>query len=199
MAAVFRKAQANAGRVPGTLFGLAWSDVMVTRYFEVFGVHDFAKAARGLLDLSEGRNPVPSTPDGELPARFEYADLIVCSDFALGVPTVGEARGDLASTRAAAPVTGFSTNSSNYSSICLSGPRPAAGSFAPVTSKSRQPTMLLSNTLDPATPVRWAEQVEAQLGARTVHVRTGQIGHGGGMDDPETLRKVREYFTGAQG
>ncbi|MET9633378.1 alpha/beta fold hydrolase [Lentzea sp. NPDC006480] len=193
-AAVFRKAQENAERVPGTLFGLKWSAVTVTRYFELAGPGDFDRVARGLLDLSEGRNPVESGPEEEWPKRVPYADPMVCQDFPLGVRTVEEARKDLASTRAAAPVLGFSTNASNYSSICLGGPSPAPHSSAPVTSRSAHPTLLLSNTLDPATPVRWAAQVASQLGSKALHVRTDRVGHGGGMDDPATLRKVRDYM-----
>ncbi|MEV6235174.1 alpha/beta fold hydrolase [Lentzea sp. NPDC051838] len=191
---VFRKAQSTADRVPGTLYGLKWSAVTVTRYFELAGPSDFGRVARGLLDLSEGRNPVESGPIEEYPKRVPYADPMVCQDFPLGVHTVAEARKDLESTRAAAPVLGFSTNASNYSSICLGGPSPAAHSSAPVSSRSAHPTLLLSNTLDPATPVSWASKVAEQLGPKALHVRTDQVGHGGGMDNPATLQKVRAYL-----
>lgn len=194
---VFRAAQNAAASVPGTLHGQPWSAVMVTRYFELIAPGDFGQAARGLLDLSEGRNPLPGGDIGEIPPRIEYADPLVCSDFPLSADSAAQARGDLAATRAAAPVVGFSTNSSNYTSICLAGPRPVRGASAPVTSRSAHPTLLLSNTLDPATPIRWAEQVADQLGRKAVHVRTEKVGHGGGFDDPETLRRTREYLEAA--
>ncbi|HEX8870268.1 MAG TPA: alpha/beta fold hydrolase [Lentzea sp.] len=194
-AEVFRKAQESAPRVPGTLYGLPWSPVAVTRYFELAAPSDFDRAARGLLDLSEGRDPVQAGPAPEYPKRVPYADPMVCQDFPLAVHTVAEARHDLESTRAAAPVLGFSTNASNYSSICLGGPSPAPRSSAPVTSRSAHPTLLLSNTLDPATPDRWASEVAEQLGSKALQVRTDQVGHGGGMDDPVTLQKVRDYMT----
>ncbi|MGW6443363.1 alpha/beta fold hydrolase [Lentzea sp. NPDC055074] len=190
---VFREAQQNAGRLPGTFFGFPWSEAMITRYFEIFAPRDFAEVAKGLRDLADGRNPFPDEPGGEEPPeRFEYADPNTCSDWPFAVPNVHEAREDLRSARKAAPVVGFSTNSSNYSSICVGGPR--TGRPKPVSSRSKNPTLLLSNTLDPATPKAWADAVQKQLGRKAIHVVTDRVGHGGGMDDPVTLRKVRDYM-----
>ncbi|WP_330276525.1 alpha/beta hydrolase [Lentzea sp. NBC_00516] len=190
---VFRKAQQNAGSLPGKFFGFPWSDVMITRYFEIFAPRDFAEVAKGLRDLADGRNPFPDEPGGEpLPQRFEYADPNTCSDWPFAVPTAEEARADLASTRKAAPVVGYSTNSSNYSSICVGGPK--TGRPKPVSSRSTHPTLLLSNSLDPATPKVWADAVQKQLGRKAIHVVTDQVGHGGGMDDPVTLKKVQDYM-----
>ncbi|MGW6932746.1 alpha/beta fold hydrolase [Lentzea sp. NPDC054927] len=190
---VFRKAQQNAGMLPGTFYGFPWSDVMVTRYFEVFGPRDFGAMARGLHELAEGRNPLPDDPGGEVPKRIEYADPIACSDWPFALPSVQDARGDLRSARRAAPVVGYSTNSSNYTSICVGGPK--TGQPKPVRSRSANPTLVLSNSLDPATPKVWAEQVEKQLGDKAIRVRTERVGHGGGMEDPATLRKVQDYMT----
>lgn len=105
---------------------------------------------------------------------------------------VEETRLDLAATNKAAPVVGFSANAGNYTSICLGDPQPAPDSSAPVSSRSAHPTLLPANTLDPATPIRWAEQVRRQLGAKGQLVRTEHGGHGGGLGDPVTLQKVRE-------
>ncbi|WP_439657237.1 alpha/beta fold hydrolase [Lentzea sp. HUAS TT2] len=189
---VFRRAQQNAGEVPGTFFGFPWSDVMITRYVEIFAPRDFGEVAKGLRDLADGRNPFPDEAGEQPPRRIEYADPNTCSDWPFAVPNVQEARADLESTRKAAPVVGFSTNASNYSSICVGGPR--TGRPKPVSSRSENPTLLLSNSLDPATPKVWAEKVQEQLGRKAIHVVTDQVGHGGGMDDPVTLKKVQDYM-----
>ncbi|MGI5500217.1 alpha/beta fold hydrolase [Lentzea sp. CA-135723] len=191
-AEVFRQAQRTAEKIPGTFFGFPWSEAMITRYFEIFGPQDFAQTAKGLEDLAEGRNPTPDDPGGELPERFEYADPNTCSDWPFALKSVHEARGDLAATRKAAPVVGYSTNSSNYTSICVGGPK--TGRPKPVSSRSQHPTLLLSNTLDPATPKIWAEQVQKQLGRKAIHVVTDRVGHGGGTDDPVTLKKLQDYM-----
>ncbi|MEU3650238.1 alpha/beta fold hydrolase [Lentzea sp. NPDC034063] len=194
-AEVFRRAQQNAdaGRISGTMFGLRWSSVAVTRYFEKAS-GDFTDAAKGLRDLAEGRNPLPDKPGEELPERIEYTDPIVCQDFALNVGTVQEARLDLAATKKAAPVLGFSTNASNYTAICLGGPKPDPKASSPVSSRSSHSTMVLANTLDPITPIRWAEQVRKQLGAKGELVVTDQVDHGGGLENPVTLKKVQDYM-----
>lgn len=189
---VFRKAQQNAAKLPGTFYGLPWSDVMITRYFEIFAAGDFGEVAKGLRDLADGRNPFPDDPGGEVPQRFEYADPNTCSDWPFAVPDAEAARGDLRSARKAAPVLGYSTNSSNYTSICVGGPK--TGRPKPVSSRSPNPTLLLSNSLDPATPKVWAEKVRKQLGHKAIHVVTDRVGHGGGTDDPVTLKKVQDYM-----
>ncbi|MFD4637807.1 alpha/beta fold hydrolase [Lentzea sp. NPDC058436] len=191
---VFRGAQQKASGVPGTFFGFPWSEVMITRYFEIYAPRDFAEVAKGLRDLADGRNPFGDEPGGEPPPeRIEYADPIVCSDWQFALPDARTARGDLDSTRKAAPVVGYSTNSSNYTAICVGGPR--TGQPKPVSSRSANPTILLSNSLDPATPRAWADGVACQLGHKAIHVVTDRVGHGGGMDDPVTLKKVRDYMT----
>ncbi|NSC21945.1 alpha/beta hydrolase [Streptomyces albus subsp. chlorinus] len=213
VASVFRKAQrtADAGRVPGSLMTTPWSSVTVTRYFELMAPRSFKETADGLAKLSRGENPMgggeragqggqepgqggQEPGQGGTPKTTPYADPVVCSDFDLSVGSAGRARRDLAATRAAAPVLGFSTNSSNYTSICLGGPHPAEGSGKPVTSRSAHPTMLLSNTADPATPSAWADGVARQLGGKAVAVRTEKVGHGGGLDDPRTRSRVAAYL-----
>ncbi|SMC78030.1 alpha/beta fold hydrolase [Lentzea albidocapillata] len=190
---VFRKARQNAARLPGTFYGLPWSEVMITRYFEIFAPRDFGEVAKGLKELAEGRNPFPDEPGGEVPPRrLEYADPTTCSDWPFALPNVEEARADLRSARKAAPVVGYSTNSSNYTSICVGGPK--TGRPKPVSSRSASPTLLLSNSLDPATPKVWAEKVQEQLGGKAIHVVTERVGHGGGMEDPVTLKKVQDYM-----
>ncbi|MET9224212.1 alpha/beta fold hydrolase [Lentzea sp. NPDC003310] len=193
-AEVFRQAQRQAAHLPGTFFGVPWSEAMITRYFEIFAPRDFTEVAKGLRDLADGRNPFPDEPPGgeQPPQRLEYADPIACSDWPFALASAEEARGDLAATRKAAPVVGYSTNSSNYTSICVGGPR--TGRPKPVSSRSANPTLLLSNTFDPATPVVWAEHVRKQLGHKAIHVVTDQVGHGGGLDDPVTLATVRDYM-----
>ncbi|MGX8904661.1 alpha/beta fold hydrolase [Streptomyces netropsis] len=218
--AVFSKARKNAevGRIPGTLYGQPWSGVMVTRYFELASFNGFAEAAKGLRMLSENLNPLPEdeehvelgpaagpgapgagptaarSGEGDAPKNTPFADPIVCSDFALAVPGVGQARRDLAATSKAAPVTRFSTNANVYTSICLGGPRPVKDAGKNVTSRGQNPVMLLSNTHDGATPVAWADAVARQLGNKAVHIRTDRVGHGSGMDNAETKRRVVEYM-----
>ncbi|GLY47358.1 alpha/beta fold hydrolase [Lentzea sp. NBRC 102530] len=191
-AEVFRQARRTATKIPGTFYGFPWSEAMITRYFEIFGTRDFAEAAQGLHALAEGRNPTPDDPGGELPHRFEYADPNVCSDWPFALASVREARGDLNATRKAAPVVGYSTNASNYTSICVGGPE--TGRPKPVSSRSQHPTLLLSNSLDPATPRTWADGVQKQLGRKAIHVVTDRVGHGGGTDDPVTLKKLQDYM-----
>lgn len=53
--------------------------------------------------------------------------------------------------------------------------------------------MLLSNTIDLATPRVWADAVAQQLGPRTLHVITDQIGHGG-FEHSETKKQFIEYL-----
>ncbi|WP_370424128.1 alpha/beta fold hydrolase (plasmid) [Streptomyces sp. QH1-20] len=216
VAAVFRAAQRNAdaGRIPGGDFmGRPWTAVSVSQYVDATaGIKGFEEAAQGLLALSEGRNPLPEFPGGggrgqgetttqgqaqagkEIPETFPYADPIVCSDFDMAVPNANQARRDLAATRAVAPVTGYSANSSLYTSTCLAGPKPAKGSSLPVTTRGANQVMLLSNTHDSSTPAAWATKVAAQLGKKAVHVVTDKVGHGNGMTDPDTLRKVVAYM-----
>ncbi|MFE3548182.1 alpha/beta fold hydrolase [Streptomyces kronopolitis] len=198
---VFRKAQkkADQGHIPGSLDTTPWSFAAVTRYFELTAPNSFKDAADGLKKLSQGKNPMPDGETGQdqIPNTYPYPDPIVCSDFDLSVKNVDQARRDLAATRKAAPVLGFSTNSSNYTSICLAGPHPAKKSDTAVTSRSAHPTMLLSNTLDPATPLTWANSVARQLGHKAIEVRTDKVGHGGGLDNPETKRKVAAYMSQA--
>lgn len=200
VASVFKTAQkkADAGRIPGPTADQPWTATAVTGYFELTAPTSFKDAAEGLKKLSEGENPTPDDrkPGGQeqAPKTIPYPDPIVCSDFDMSARNVGQARQDLEATRRAAPVLGFSTNSSNYTSVCLSGPRPVEGSSKPVTSRSEQPTMLLSNTHDPATPHTWADSVARQLGHKAVPVQTDKVGHGGGLDDPQTKRKVVAYM-----
>lgn len=213
VAAVFRTAQRNAdaGRIPGGDFmGRPWTSVGVSQYVDATAGNSFEKAAQGLLALSEGRNPLPESPEGEsngqsetaaqgqageeMPETLPYADPIVCSDFDMAVPNANQARRDLAATRAVAPVTGYSTNSSQYTSLCLAGPKAAKGSSLPVTTRGANQVMLLSNTHDSSTPVAWADKVAAQLGKKAVHIVTDKVGHGDGMTDPDTLRKVTAYM-----
>ncbi|WP_253209153.1 alpha/beta fold hydrolase [Streptomyces niphimycinicus] len=199
VASVFRTAQkkADAGQIPGSLHSKPWSAATVTGYFEVTAPSSFKEAAEGLKKLSEGKNPMPGEGkpgQDQTPKSVPFPDPIVCSDFDLSAGTVGQARHDLKATRKAAPVLGFSTNASHYTATCLSGPRPAEGSSKPVTSRSDHPTMLLSNTLDPATPHTWADRVAGQLRHKAVPVKTDQVGHGGGLDDPQTKRKVVAYM-----
>lgn len=199
VASVFRKAQkaADAGRVPGSLMTTPWSSVAVTRYFELMAPRSFKDTADGLAKLSQGKNPMGGGQQagrGGTPKTTPYADPIVCSDFDLSVGNTGQARRDLEATREAAPVLGFSTNSSNYTSICLAGPHPAEGSGKPVRSRSARPTMLLSNTADPATPSAWADGVARQLGNKAIAVRTDKVGHGGGLNTPQTRSRVAAYL-----
>ncbi|WP_370424145.1 alpha/beta fold hydrolase (plasmid) [Streptomyces sp. QH1-20] len=215
VAALFRTAQRNAdvGGIPGGDFmGQPWTAVSVTQYIDATARDSFKEAAQGLLALSEGRNPLPKPLEGkengqgviaargpaqageETPETLSYTDPIVCSDFDIAVPNTNQARRDLAATRAVAPVTGYSTNASLYTSICLAGPKPAKDSSLPVTTRGANQVMLLSNTHDSSTPAAWANAVAAQLGKKAVHVVTDQVGHGGGMTDPDTLRKVTTYL-----
>ncbi|GGP86788.1 alpha/beta fold hydrolase [Streptomyces melanogenes] len=196
---VFRKARHNAaaGHIPGKdAMGRPWAAVSVGQYADGTLSSSFSDAAAGLLALSQGRNPLPEEKEGgeeETSKTFPYADPIVCSDFSLAVPNANQARRDLEAARRTAPVTEYSTNASQYASICLAGPRPAKDSSHPVTSRSANPTMLLSNSHDAATPVAWADKVTEQLGKKAIHVVTDKVGHGGGMQNPDTLRKVRAY------
>lgn len=198
--AVFRKAQktADAGRVPGSLLTTPWSSVAVTRYFELMAPRSFKDTADGLAKLAQGKNPMPGNEEagqgGRMPKSMPYADPIVCSDYDLSVRNAEQARRDLAATREAAPVLGYSTNSSNYTSICLGGPQPAKGSGKPVTSRSDRPTLVMSNTFDPATPHAWADGVARQLGQKATTVRTDKVGHGGGLDNPGTKNRVAAYL-----
>ncbi|MFP5020804.1 alpha/beta fold hydrolase [Pseudonocardia phyllosphaerae] len=189
------KRQARDGKVPGTSYGRPWSDAAVSRYMDSAMTSDVRKAAADLLELSRGRNPISDEgPDGQLPARVPYADLLVCSDFDMSVRTVEQARLDHAAMRRAAPDMGYSANSAQYTSICLGGPQPADGSMAPVASRSPVPTLLLSNSHDPSTPVAWANSVEHQLGAGTYHIRTDRAGHGGALEEPAVVQQVTDYM-----
>ncbi|MFZ3551954.1 alpha/beta hydrolase [Streptomyces sp. 4.24] len=200
VAAVFRQAQHNAdtGHIQGKdLMGRPWSAASVTQYTEVTTNNSFNNAGEGLLKLSQGRNPLPRRREwrragstGDFPIR-RPACLLRLPDVVLNFD---QARGDRDAGRKAAPVTGYSTNASQYTSICLAGPHPADNSSHPVTSRSTNPTMLLSNTHDASTPVTWSEKVASQLGMKAVHVVTDQVGHGGGMRIPETLHKVTAYM-----
>ncbi|MFI0980288.1 alpha/beta fold hydrolase [Streptomyces sp. NPDC021093] len=192
--------KARDGELPGTLNGLPWSESTVTAYLETaLGNNRFGDAAKGLKDLSEGRHPEPEEGGGsggqeEVPPEVPYADPIVCSSFDLAVKSPKDAEGDLASTRRAAPVLRYSTNSSAYSSLCVGAPAPAAGSSAPVTSRSDRPAMLLSNTYDPSTPRAWADGVARQLGKKALHTVTDAIGHGGAFSNTATRQKIVDYF-----
>ncbi|PSK97401.1 alpha/beta hydrolase family protein [Murinocardiopsis flavida] len=201
IAAVLRTAKdkADAGRIPGDAYGRPWSAAAVNQYLDVAMASDVRKAATGLLKLSRGKNPIADgnpggQPEEPTPDRVPYSDPLVCSDFDMSVESVNAARRDQAAMRTAAPDMGYSANSTQYTSICLGGPQPAKDSAAPVTSRSDNPTLLLSNSHDPATPIAWADSVERQLGPDTDHIRTDKTGHGGAMDEPEVNQRVTDYL-----
>ncbi|MEU8890909.1 alpha/beta fold hydrolase [Streptomyces sp. NPDC048442] len=204
VASVFRKAQqqARSGALPGTFHGRPWSEATVTQYLETsLGNAQFAEAAKGLKELAEGRNPVPDGegPGGEeeVPEEVPYADPIVCSSFDLAVKGPKDAEGDLAAARKAAPVVGYSTNAGAYTSLCVGSPAPAPGSADPVTSRSAHPTMLLSNSHDPATPKAWADAVARRLGTKAIHTVTDRVGHGGAFGSPAARQKAIDYMARA--
>lgn len=201
IAAVLRVAKdnADADRIPGNAYGRPWSAAAVSQYLDVTMASDVREAATGLLKLSRGNNPIEDDEPGGQPTeptpdRIPYSDPLVCSDFDMSVENVNVARRDQAAMRTAAPDMGYSANSTQYTSICLGGPQPAKDSTAPVTSRSHNPTLLLSNSHDPATPVAWANSVERQLGPGTDHIRTDKAGHGGAMEAPEVTKRVTDYL-----
>ncbi|WP_037613039.1 alpha/beta hydrolase [Streptomyces albus] len=63
-----------------------------------------------------------------------------------------------------------------------------------MTSRSDRPTLVMSNTFDPATPHAWADGVARQLGQKATTVRTDKVGHGGGLDNPGTKNRVAAYL-----
>ncbi|MGW7416523.1 alpha/beta fold hydrolase [Streptomyces sp. NPDC054863] len=200
-ASVLKKAQRKArdGALPGNLNGRPWSEATVTQYLETStGNGQFAEAAKGLKDMSEGKHPAPEGGgpggDEEMPPEVPYADPIVCSSFDLAVTGAKDARGDLASARQAAPTVGYSTNAGAYSALCVGAPAPAPGSDAPVTSRGAHPAMLLSNTQDPSTPKAWADGVARQLGGKALHTVTDKVGHGGAFSSPEARQKAIAYM-----
>nr|WP_237536495.1 alpha/beta fold hydrolase [Streptomyces sp. SID5785] len=204
VANVLKRAQKNAaaGRIPGSMFGRPWSPAAVTQYVQTAsGNNQFAQAAKGLNDLSRGQNPTQDgadpSADDELPQRFPYADPIVCSSFNLGVKSAQDAHDDLVTTEKAAPSIGYSTNATAYTALCVGAAAPAPGSDTPATSRSAHPVMLISNTLDPATPMAWADAVARQFGAKTLHVVTHGIGHGNALENPEIRRRAIAYMSRA--
>lgn len=126
------RAKVRTGEIAGASYmGVPWTEPVVTGYVERnIGRGKFAEAAKGIKDLSEGKNPeiqdAPETQDDEpgsesdlLPEKIPYPGPIVCSSFALGVPDAPAAREDLASMRAVAPVMRYNTESVQYSPICV--------------------------------------------------------------------------------
>ncbi|GAA0653255.1 alpha/beta hydrolase [Kutzneria viridogrisea] len=189
VAAVLRKAQAKAeaGQIPGTFFGREWSADGVVQAVQLnMDSHRLPTLATQLAQLAEGRNPIPDHGGGpgDLPQSVPYTDPIVCQDFALAVPGPAEAAGDLAAERRAAPITGYNTNSSQYTALCVGWPGTAPGAGTPARSTSSTPALLVSNAIDVATPTDWAHSVAGQLGDKAALVVVDQLGHGGSISVP---------------
>ncbi|WP_165436322.1 alpha/beta fold hydrolase [Amycolatopsis suaedae] len=188
---VLRRAQANAdsGRIPGDYFGNKWDSASVVGAFETTaGQNRMHQVAQQLNELAHGRNPFGTSGDTTTgpaaPQTFKFADPIVCQDFDLAIRTVDDAVGDLAAARRVAPTVGYNTNASVYTSSCVGWPGPAPGSGGPAASRSAHPTLLVSNTLDIATPLAWAQSVQRQLGDRATLLVIDKIGHGGALSTP---------------
>lgn len=193
------KLRASAGQVPGTTaIGRRWDAPGVVQAFEMAaGNGDFATAATTIDALSRGRNPLD--PEGTVPRpgteeRLPFPDMIVCADFDLGIRDPGTALRVTASAAAGNPDTPYSTNAAAYTVRCSGAPRPDSRWRNPFRAQGDFPIMLLSNRIDPATPMVWAERVAATLGNRARHLVSPDTGHGSAIGDPKIAPQVREYL-----
>ena len=196
---VFRsaRAQAAAGRVPGvTALHKPWNGAAVTQFLEMSGVNgDFGPMFSGLVALSAGRRPATvHTAVGALPERIEVPDVIVCSDFDLGVSDWGERLHIARTSRKSAPIVKFSPNAASYMAICAGRPRPLPRALAPVTPRTSAPVMLLSCDIDALTPSLWASRVARQMGPSSVHLIAPCIGHGTALEVPAVRAQVMDYL-----
>lgn len=196
-AKLFRRAEANAdaGRIPGTVQGSPWNADMVKMMFEG-EVGQSATFAKHLAALAQGHNPIKQKQPGagqksggQQPAKSPNPDPIACQDFPLATHGPRQARHDLTIEHRAAPSVGFNYNSSHYSPICAGWPGPAETAGTPATSAGSSPALLVSNRYDVATPHSWAQSVAGQLGGKGNLITVDRFGHNGSIGKSGCGRK----------
>ncbi|WP_069885057.1 alpha/beta fold hydrolase [Streptomyces luteocolor] len=138
------------------------------------------------LDAGEKTDDVPAedpAAGGGTPGVVPFADLVVCSDFALGTPDFAAHRDDVRAARDKAPRFGYSPNAVQYTNLCSgagadSGTRAGAGGGGrTATSTAETPLLLMGARHDNATPIDWARSVRDQLGAKAALVEVDGWGH----------------------
>ncbi|MCW2859392.1 MAG: putative proteinase [Actinoallomurus sp.] len=123
--------KAQAGKLAGTDgSGIKWTPFTVAGQVDaMLWTPSWAAAASFLKTLDAGK-PWPSEPAGELPADVNYADPIVCQDFAMQYPSGSALRTDLKAAAISAPLVGYSPNSMKAILTCRAGP-PRYATFNP--------------------------------------------------------------------
>ena len=129
--------------------------------------HAVSEAAQGRYEALVGLNSLFSARPGMSLATGMHFSVVCAEDY----PRMATAKD--------APGRDFERNFSRlYERVCAEWPRgevPAAFyTMAPATS----PTLLLSGSIDPATPPRHGERAAKALGANARHVVVPNIGHG---------------------
>ncbi|GAA1482408.1 alpha/beta hydrolase [Gordonia sinesedis] len=193
------KMRAATGTIPGrTAMGRRWDAAGAVQAFELAAAAgDFSTAAVTIRALAAGRNPNEDVAPLPSPAeRVPFPDRIVCADFDLGIRDVGTAQRVAARAAAGNPDVLMSSNAAAYTVGCSGAPRPDASWRTPFRAGRDFPILLLSNRIDIATPVEWANEVAASLGGRARHVVSDEIGHGTALGDPAVVPAVRKYLAG---
>ncbi|WP_051198182.1 alpha/beta fold hydrolase [Gordonia shandongensis] len=188
---------ADRGLIPGVdAMGRRWAGAGVLAEVQTsIGNDDFPAAARTLAELAARRNPIrdhgTAIAEGTL---LPYPDVIVCSDFDLGIRDADTARRTAAAAARGNAQIPYSTNAYAYSVVCSGAPHPAESAANPVTLGGDVSVMLLSHRIDTATPIAWAQRVERALGGRARHLVVDGVGHGGSIRDPAVRAAVTDYL-----
>lgn len=197
---VYRRvlAKAQAGKLAGTdESGFKWTPFTVAGQLDaMLWTPSWAPAAMFLKTLDAGK-PWPSDPAGKLPADVNYADPILCQDFAMQYPNGSALRADLKAAAISAPLVRYSPNSMKTILTCQGWPTPVRNPQSKATSTMTAPMLLVESRYDNATPAAWSRQVKRQLGpkARLIILRDWTHGMKVFVKGCET-KMINDYLNG---
>ncbi|MEV5983111.1 alpha/beta fold hydrolase [Streptomyces sp. NPDC052114] len=131
------------------------------------------------LDSGEKTDDVPAeVPADGASGVVPFADLAVCSDFALGTPDFAAHQDDVRAARDKAPRFGYSPNAVKYTNLCAgAGDSAGTGGGRTASSTAETPLLLMGTRHDNATPIDWARSVRDQLGDKAALVEVDGWGH----------------------
>jgi pimeloyl-ACP methyl ester carboxylesterase len=197
---VYRRvvAKAQNGELAGTDgSGFKWTPFLVAGQVDAMLWTPSWSATASFLKTLDAGKPWPSDPEGELPATMNYADPIVCQDFAMGYPNGSALRGDLKTSAIAAPLVGYSPNAMKSILTCQGWASPVRNPQSKATSTTAAPMLLVESRYDNATPAAWSRQVARQLGPKARLVILRDWTHGMKVFTPGCESKmVNDYLDG---
>ncbi|MBB5080107.1 alpha/beta fold hydrolase [Nonomuraea endophytica] len=159
-------AKAERGKLGKDENGRAWTPYTVTATIDAMLFTPSWPAAGMFLNTLDKGKPWRTDGDDTLPKRINYADPIVCQDYAMAYRDAAEIKADLAAAAAVAPTVRYSPNAMKTVLTCQGWPAPVKNPQRESVSKATTPLLLLQSRYDNATPVAWAANVAKQLGER---------------------------------